>query len=80
MMMKGLIVLAVIAVGSALPIDSDFDSQWDGFKTFHGKKYAVRLIDLQIACSVQCTAHVLPFACTAHVLYMHCTALALIFP
>lgn len=47
MMMKGLIVLAVIAVGSALPIDSDFDSQWDAFKTFHGKKYAASEDDLR---------------------------------
>jgi len=37
--MKGLIALALVAVGMALPLDSDLDSQWDAFKGYHGKKY-----------------------------------------
>ena len=41
MMLKASILLAVLAVGFALPLDSDLDSQWEAFKSFHGKKYAV---------------------------------------
>jgi len=40
MMMKALTLLALVAVGIALPIDSELDSQWEAFKSFHGKKYA----------------------------------------
>jgi len=40
MMLKAVVLLALVAVGFALPLDSDLDSQWDAFKSFHGKKYA----------------------------------------
>jgi len=40
MMLRASILLAVMAVGFALPLDSDLDSQWEAFKSFHGKKYA----------------------------------------
>jgi len=40
-MIKTLILLAVAAVGFALPLDSNLDSSWDAYKTFHGKKYLV---------------------------------------
>lgn len=39
MMMKGFVLLALVAVGFALPLDSELNSQWDAFKTYHGKKY-----------------------------------------
>jgi len=39
--MKALILLAVAAVGFALPLDSALDSSWEAYKTFHGKKYLV---------------------------------------
>jgi len=45
--MKALILLAVIAVGFALPIDSDLDSEWDAFKAYHGKKYVASEDDLR---------------------------------
>lgn len=34
------ILLFVVAVGFALPLDSDLDSQWSAYKSFHAKKYA----------------------------------------
>jgi len=40
MMMKALTLLALVAVGIALPVDIDLDPQWEAFKSFHGKKYA----------------------------------------
>jgi len=39
MMLKGCILLALVAVGLSLPVDSDLDSEWSAFKTYHSKKY-----------------------------------------
>jgi len=40
-MMKHIALLLVgfIAIGLALPIDSDLDSEWEAYTAFHGKKY-----------------------------------------
>jgi len=40
MMLKCLVLLAVVALGFALPLDSDLDPQWEAFKSFHAKKYS----------------------------------------
>jgi len=37
--MKAFLLLALIAVGFALPLDSDLEPQWEAYKSFHTKKY-----------------------------------------
>jgi len=36
----GALLLGLVAVGMALPLDSDLDSEWQAYKSYHTKKYS----------------------------------------
>jgi len=36
----GAVLLGLVAVGMALPLDSDLDSEWQAYKSYHTKKYS----------------------------------------
>jgi len=36
----GAVLLGLVAVGIALPLDSDLDSEWQAYKSYHTKKYS----------------------------------------